>query len=118
MGMPELKPIDAILSSNDAIRAAFPTSEPVDSCPREFSLIISSESLDIIADRVKIILALTIVHVGHAKSKLANAELIGVGFSGAITKAGLGMMRWRKPQLTKKLNVYFNQGTSPFKIRL
>ena len=106
MGMPELKPIDAILSSNDAIGAAFPTSEPVDSCPREFSLIISSESLDIIADRVKIILALTIIHVGHAKSKLAHAEPIGVVFSGAITKAGLGILQadlsefWGKPRLT------------------
>ena len=36
---------------------------------------------------------LIIVHVGHAKSKLAHGESICIGFSGVVTKAGLGILQ-------------------------
>ena len=42
---------------------------------------------------MKIFLSLTIVHIGHAKSKLARAELVGIGLSGAIMRAGLGLLQ-------------------------
>ena len=42
---------------------------------------------------MKKFLSLIIVHIEHGKSKLARAELIGIGLSGAIMKAGLGILQ-------------------------
>ena len=92
MGMPLLESVNVVLSGDDAIGATLTASKLVNGGPCQLSLPITNEGVDVLTERVRVLLLLGSVHTGQLKGKLAHGLLISRRFCRKITGTRLGVL--------------------------
>ena len=92
MRMPLLESVNVVLSGDDVIGPTLTASKLVNGGPGHLSLPITNEGVNVVTERVKVLLLLGSVHTRQLKGKLAHGLLISRRFCRKITHTRLRVL--------------------------